>query len=323
MIATAERRRAGALVRLVYRAIGAETRIRAHEAAWGYIFAVPWILGLTVFVAGPIIVSLGLSMSQYNILKPPKFIGVDNYTTAFFQDELFWPSLGRTFKYALAVVPLGMVGSLILAMFLNQELRGTTIFRTIFFIPHLTPTVAMAILWKWIFHPGVGPLNHILRTIGIANPPGWLSSPPWAIPSLVLVSLWSGMGGNRMLIFLAGLQGVPVELYEAAEIDGAGAISKFRHVTLPMISPTILFNLILNIIGALQVFAMAFVATMGGPSWATWFYALHLYRSAFQYFKMGYGCALAWILVIILMTFTVLQLRLSQKWVYYEGGSAA
>ncbi len=299
--------------------MGCQTLTAAREALWGYAFAMPWVLGLLIFVGGPIIASFVLSFTDYNIVRAPRWAGIANYTQAFVQDELFWPSLRRTFYYAIMVVPIGLVGSLLLALALNQGLKGTTIFRTLFFIPHLTPTVAMAILWQWILHPQVGPLNYALTRIGVASPPGWLSEPKWAIPSLILISTWSGVGGNRMLIFLAGLQGVPDEFYEAAEIDGAGGMAKFWHITLPMLSPTILFNLILGVIGALQVFAMAFVATEGGPAWATWFFALHIYRNAFQYFKMGYASALAWIFVAIVMSLTYLQLSLSNRWVYYAG----
>jgi multiple sugar transport system permease protein len=215
-------------------------------------------------------------------------------------------------------VPLGVVGSLLLAMLLNRKLKGTNLYRTLFFLPHLTPGVALAVLWIWLLHPTVGPINLVLSWFGIAGP-GWLTAKAWAIPALILISLWAGLGGNTMLIFLAGLQGVPQELLEAAEIDGAGSWSKFRNVTLPMISPTLLFNLILGVIGALKVFTLAYVATNGGPSYATWFYALHIYQQAFAYFRMGYGAALAWIFVLVLLAFTYLQLTLSKRWVYYAG----
>ena len=178
--------------------------------------------------------------------------------------------------------------------------------------------VALALLWSWLFHPSVGPINVVLRWMGIAGP-GWLTSKEWALPALIIISLWAAIGGNSMLIFLAGLQGVPRELYEAAAIDGAGSWARFRAVTLPLITPTLFFNLVLGIIGALKVFTLAFVATLGGPSYATWFYALHIYRQAFEYFRMGYGSALAWIFVVILLIFTFIQLRLSNRWVYYAG----
>ena len=178
--------------------------------------------------------------------------------------------------------------------------------------------MALALLWTWLFHPSVGPINVALASIGIEGP-GWLADKDWALTALVIISLWAVVGGSQMLIFLAGLQGVPQEYYEAAEIDGAGAWARFWAVTLPLITPTLFFNLVLGIIGALKVFTLAFVATLGGPSYATWFYALHIYRQAFEYFRMGYGSALAWIFVVILLVFTLVQLWLSKRWVYYAG----
>ena len=210
------------------------------------------------------------------------------------------------------------MGSLILAMILNIPRKGNTIFRTLFFLPSITPAVATAILWPWILDPLVGPVNTVFKALGLGSP-GWLTDPKLALWSVVMISLWGSVGGARMMIFLAGLQGVPESLYEAAELDGAGKWRKFLHVTLPMISPTMFFNLVLGVIGALQVFAIAFVATGGGPQWATWFYALHLYRQGFQYFRMGYAAALAWIFAVILLCFTYVQITLSRRWVYYEG----
>jgi multiple sugar transport system permease protein len=300
------------------RIIGIHSSMKAREAKWGYIFLTPWLLGLAIFILGPIIASAYFSLTQYSIVKPPQFVGLDNYITAFTDDSLFWSSLGRTFRYALVVVPLGLIGSLFLAILLNQGLKGTTMFRTLFFLPSLTPAVALALLWTWLFHPSVGPINVALSWFGIDGP-GWLADKDWALPALIIISLWAFIGGNQMLIFLAGLQGVPQEFYEAAEIDGAGPWARFWAVTLPLITPTLFFNLVLGIIGALKVFTLAFVATLGGPSYATWFYALHIYRQAFEYFRMGYGSALAWIFVVILLVFTLVQLWLSKRWVYYAG----
>lgn len=296
-----------------------DTPLRRREALWGILFALPWLLGLAIFVIGPMLTSFYLSFTKYDVVRSPEWLGIANYIRAFTGDELFWPSLGRTFRYALVVVPIGTAGSLALALLLNRGQKGTSVFRTLYFLPHLTPIVAMAILWKWLLHPSVGPVNYLLGQVGIEGP-GWLSNPNWALTSVIIISLWAYLGGNTMLIFLAGLQGVPQELYDAAEVDGAGAWSKFRNVTLPMISPTLFFNLILGVIGALKVFALAYVATQGGPSWATWFYALHLYRWSFEYFDMGYGAALAWIFALILVLLTLIQFRMSRRWVHYEGG---
>ena len=301
--------------------VGANTRTKARKALWGYAFALPWLLGLVIFVAGPIIFSLYLSFNTYDVLSQPKWVGLGNYRQAFFEDELFWGSLGRTFYFALGYVPLGMVGSLLLAILLNQGLRGTYVYRTMFFMPHLTPSVATAIIWVWLMNPDIGPINLILSKFGFPADFPWYASRETVIPSLMVMSLWTGVGGNRMLIFLAGLQGVPQELYEAAEIDGAGRWSRFWQVTIPMISPTIFFNLVLGIISALQVFTLAWVATQGGPAYGSWFYALHIYNNAFEYFQMGYGSALAWIFVIIVMLFTLVNFKLSDRWVYYGGMS--
>ena len=304
--------------RLIGTIVGASTRLQIREAIWAYILLLPWIIGLVLFWAGPIVASLVFSMTKYDVITPPKFVGLDNYQTAFFNDNLVWPSLGRTLRYSFAVVPLGLVGSLILAMLLNRGLNGTNVYRTLFYLPALTPTVATALLWQWLLHPTIGPVNTALGALGISGP-GWMATEEWALPSLVIMNLWTSLGSNRMLIFLAALQGVPESLLEAAEIDGAGALSRFWHVTVPIISPTILFNSVMGVIGALKVFASAFVATQGGPAYATWFYALHIYNQAFKYFRMGYGSALAWIFVVILLVFTAIQLRLSRSWVYYAG----
>jgi len=299
--------------------VGAQSPFEVRQALWGYAFLSPWLLGLILFVAGPMLACLALSFAEYDILSPARWIGVDNYRRALVEDELFWPSLGRTFYYAMITVPPGIAGSLGLAMLLNQGLRGTNSFRTLFFLPHLTPAVAMATLWVWLMNPQIGPLNYALGYLGWPRDFPWLTSAKTVIPSLAIMGLWSGLGGNNMLIFLASLQGVPQELHEAASIDGAGSWSRFRFVTLPMISPAMFFNLVLGIINALQVFTQAWVATDGGPFYASWFFALHIYQQSFSYFRMGYGSALAWIFAVIVMALTIANVRLSDRWVYYGG----
>jgi multiple sugar transport system permease protein len=284
----------------------------------GYLYLLPWLLGLLFFVLGPILASAYLSLNEYDVLSSPRYIGLENYRTAFFDDELFWPSLLRTFEYSVVMVPIGLFGSLFLALLLNQRVKGRNLYRTFYYLPSLTPGVALALIWTWLFHPSTGPVNQFLGVFGIEGP-GWFQSTSWALPGMIIVSLWASLGGGTTIIFLAGLQGVPSELIDAAQIDGANAWHRFRHVTLPMISPTFLFNLILGVIGALKVFTLAFVATKGGPAYATWFFALHIYTQAFEYFKMGYGAALAWVFVIVLLAFTAVQLRLSRRWVHYEG----
>jgi len=292
---------------------------RRREALQGYMLLSPWLVGFLVFTLGPMIASLVLSLTDYSLIRKPTFVGMGNYARALTDDDLFWSSLGRTFYYAWLTVPLATIGAILLAALLNKDLLGTTIYRTFFFLPHLTPIVAAALLWKWILQPDFGPVNLLLfRLTGIEGPK-WFGSPEWALPGLVIMSLWMTIGGNRMMVFLAGMQGVPQEYYEAAEIDGANVWHKFRHVTMPMISPTIFFNVVLGIIGALRVFGAAFIATRGGPAYATWFYALHIYSNAFEYFHMGYACALSWLFLLVMFFFTYIQFRSSARWVYYEG----
>jgi multiple sugar transport system permease protein len=306
---------------LLTRVVGARSTMQTADAIWGYVFLLPWLVGLIVFFLGPIIMSFALSFTKYDVITPPEFIGLQNYQTAFGGDELFWPSIWRTFEYSIVVVPVGLLVSLGLALLLNRGLRGTSFFRTAFFTSTLTPAVALALLWSWILNPDIGPLNLALHYVGIQGP-GWLADTGWAMPSVILINLWGSVGGNTMIIFLAGLQGVPQELYEAAALDGAAGWTRFRHVTLPMISPTFFFNLVLGVIGALKVFTTAFVVTNGngGPNYALWFFALHIYQQAFSFFKMGYASALAWIFVVILLVFTYFQVVLSRRWVYYAGG---
>ncbi len=294
--------------------------LRNRESIAGYLFLTPWLIGLLCFVVGPMIASAYFSFTNYDVVNTPKFIGFKNFTEIFSKDRLFWPSLMLTFRYAIIVVPLSLLGSLLAAMLLNQALKGTVIFRTFFFMPHLTPIAASAVLWAWLFNPDVGPINYFIRNnLGIENAPGWFRDPQWAMSGLIIMAMWGAIGGNSMLIFLAGLQGIPQELYEAAAIDGAGGWAKFRSVTIPMLTPTIFFNLVLGIIGALRVFAAAYVATQGGPAYATWFYSLHIYTRAFRYFEMGYASALAWFFFFILLVLTYIQFQSSKRWVYYAG----
>ena len=300
--------------------VGTHTKFQTQRALWGYVFALPWIIGLFVFWVGPILTSFYYSFTSFEVVGSPKWLGTANYVRAFSQDDLFYQSLGRTFLFAFVYVPAAIVGALLLASLLNQKLKGTTLYRTVFFLPHLIPAVALAVVWGFLLSPRIGPINMMLRDIGIENPPAWLSSRDTALWSVIMINVWAAMGGNTMLIFLAGLQGVPQELYEAAEIDGAGALRKFWNVTLPLLTPTIFFNMVLAIIAALKVFTTAWVATKGGPSYATWFFALHIYTEAFQYFRLGYASSLAWVLTVIVLFFTWIQVQFSRRWVHYEGG---
>jgi multiple sugar transport system permease protein len=290
-----------------------------REAIEGLLYITPFLLGFLIFTLYPMVASAYLSLTKYNIITPPTWVGLDNYVEAFTTDRLFVSSLEKTGRFAAANVLLGVLGSLGAAMLLNQRFPGTTVFRTFFFLPSITPIIASALLWTWIFQPTLGLLNYLLGLVGIQGP-AWLQSSAWAIPSLVIVSLWGSIGGSRMIVFLAGLQSVPQEMYEAAEIDGAGAWSKFRHITLPLISPTMFFNVVLAIIGSLSVFSLAYIATGGGPNYATYFYVYHLFKNAFEYSRMGYAAAMAWLFFLIVMVLTAVQFRLSSRWVYYAGG---
>lgn len=290
----------------------------------GYLFISPWIIGFLLLTAGPMMYSMYLSFTSATLLSPPQWSGFDNYEKMFIDDSLSFVSFWNTMYYVIFSVPLGLVLSLILAVLLNQKLKGMSIFCTIFFLPSITNMVAVSVLWLWIFNPEVGLLNGALEKLGIEGPL-WLQSETWAKPALILMSLW-GIGGG-VIIFLSALQGVPQELYEAAELDGASPHRKFFHVTLPMISPAIFFSLIMSIIGSFQVFTQAFVMTSsaqpgseGGPNNATLFFVLYLYKKAFQEFKMGYASSLAWALFIVILIFTVVQMKLSKRWVYYEAG---
>ena len=285
---------------------------RREERAF-YLFVAPWILGFLLFTAWPMIYSLYLSFLKWDFIGKQKFIGWDNYEKLF-KDKVVIQSLKVTFIYTFTSVPLGMVFALLLALLLNQQVKGLSIFRTLFYMPSLVSGVANAVLWIWMFNPEFGVLNNILGALGIHGP-NWIYDKNWALPSLILMSLWS-VGGS-MLIYLSGLQGIPTELYEAAEMDGANSFHRFIHVTLPMMTPVIFFNLVMNMIGAFQVFTEGYTMTEGGPSYATMFYVLYLYNNAFKNFKIGYASAQAWLLFFIIMFFTALVFKSSNLWVFY------
>ena len=292
---------------------------RRRDNLYGYLFLTPWLIGFFGLFVGPGLYSLYLSFTQYDVMSPPQFIGLKNYVEMFTADDLFWSSLLRTLYYAGLAVPLSVIGSMFLAILLNSKLRGITIYRTLFFMPSLVPLVASVILFKILLNSDFGLVNEGLRSLGVQNPPGWFADSKWAIPSLILIRLWGSLGGTQMIIFLAGLQGIPTELYDAAAIDGASAWQRTRNVTIPLLTPTIFFNTVLGIIGALQTFAAAFIATQGGPNFSTWFFALHIWKQAFDYFNMGYAAALAWFFAILIVILTIFQMRLSRRFVFYYG----
>ena len=292
-------------------------RNAARENIAGYLFASPWIIGFLCFSMIPILATLYFSFTNYDIVDPStlqKMVGFSNYIKIS-QDELFWKALWNTFYYMVFSVPLGIVGSFILAVFLNNKLKGIGIFRTIFYLPSITTGVAVALVWMWIFDPGYGLLNKFLGYFFHFRPL-WLIDENWSKPAMILMSLWS-IGGSRCLIFLAGLQGLPQHLFEAADIDGANWLQKFKMVTVPLLTPIIFFELIMSVIKSFQVFTNAYVMTAGGPLNSTLFYVYYLYIKAFTNLKLGYASALAWIFFIIMLVFTLIQFKLSDRWVYY------
>lgn len=378
--------------RLVFlRATRNMTRMARKEATEGFLCILPWLVGFVSFTLGPMLFSIYIAMCDWDIINPPRFVGLANFEQALFHDFRFIQALKVTVTYAIFALPLGLTGALLVALLLNQNVKGMSWFRTIFYIPAILPGIATAMLWRWIFNPENGILNLILGVIMpplgkaaaflqslpisvavgaivailiwaktipalardresraadvgwtvFALPlaaaivwvwhtgfrllaaaadqplPLWLADPKWALPAFVIMSLW-GVGGG-MIIYLAGLQSIPTQLYEAADIDGANPVQKFRKITLPMVSPTIFFNLVMGVIGSFQVFTSSFVMTQGGPHYATLFYLLYLYQKAFQYFQMGYAAAMAWILFVIILICTLLVFKSSASWVYYEG----
>ncbi len=286
-----------------------------REALAGYAFISPWLIGFLLFVAGPTLASLVISFTRWNIVSDPRWVGFKNYIQIFTSDKAFIQSLKVTFKYSLIYLPLITVAGLATAMVLNAKVKGVGIFRAIFYLPYVAPQIAATLIWMWMLNPRYGLINTILGWFGIAGP-NWFSDPSTALYGIVLISLWAVGGGA--VIYLAGLQNIPVQLYEAAEIDGANARQQFLHVTIPMLSPTIFFQLTVELIGVFQTFTSAFVATEGGPLKSTYFYMLHIYNKAWVSLRMGYASALAWILTIIIMAFTLLIFRSSPLWVHYE-----
>jgi len=297
---------------------------------WALLFISPWVVGFCAFMLYPLVASIFYSFCDYSVLESPLFIGLENYRDLV-HDVVFWVSLKNTIIFALFSLGLGLVVSLSLALLLNMKVRGLAVHRTIFFLPSLVPAVALSVLWMWIFNGDNGLLNTLLEkginvglqpvnaVFGLAakySAPNWLGSKEWAMPALVLMSLWGV--GHPIVIYLAGLQDIPEELYEAAEIDGASSWQKTAHVTLPMLSPVIYFNLIMGIIWSFQVFTVPYIMTRGGPQRATYFYAMAIYDSAFEDLYMGYACAMAWILFLIILALTLLATRFSRRWVQYE-----
>lgn len=301
--------------------------IRRREARDGIVFILPWFLGLLIFILGPFVAGFYYSLTEYDSLLPANWLGVENYRRILFDDDRFWLTVYNTVWYVCAAVVPQVVLGLLLAVLLNQKARGITVFRTVFFMPSIVPIVASVSLFIFILHDRFGLLNETLyQVFGIVGP-NWLTSPDWSKPSLVLWSLW-GIGGG-MIIYLAGLQGIPQTLYEAAAIDGAGALRCFWKITIPLISPTILFVVIMGIIGSFQIFTPVFLlgsANYGlaaaGPMDSLLFWVVYIYNQGFFYFRMGYASAIAWLLFMLLVVLTLIQFRLAGRWVYYEDEAA-
>ena len=280
----------------------------------GVLFVLPWFVGFIIFNLGPFVASLVISFTSWNLADPPKFVGIDNYTRLF-ADEVYLKSLFNTFYYTIFHVPGQIFLAFCVAGLLNRQVKGLPFFRTCFYLPAVTSGAATAIIWLFLFQPK-GIINQALETFGIPGP-NWLGSTQWAMPTLILMSFWNI--GTPMLLFLAGLQGVPQSLYEAADIDGAGWWGKLRYVTVPMMTPYLFLTAILGVIGSFQVFTPALLITGGGPANATVFLVLYLYWNGWSYFKMGYASAMAWTLLVMILLFTAVQFWVANKWVYYEG----
>lgn len=287
----------------------------ARRTIWGYLFISPWIIGFLVFMAGPILASLYFGLTRYSVFDSPHWIGLENYKTIFTEDPLFYKSIYNTIYYSAISVPLRLTLAFFAALLLNVQIRGRVAYRTAIYLPTVVPSVAVAVLWMWILQPKIGVLNYLLGRVGLPLLE-WLQSETWSKPALILVNLW--YMGSQTVIFLAGLQGIPPELYEAADVDGASWWSKLIHITVPMMTPVILFNLVIGIINSFQAFVTAYIMTEGGPLNSSLLYVLYIYRQAFRYFKMGYAAALATILFVIILAVTVFIFKTSKGWVYYE-----
>ncbi|MGI6567461.1 MAG: carbohydrate ABC transporter permease [Limnochordia bacterium] len=296
------------------------SKLRRRQMFSNYLFVAPAVLGVLIFQLGPMIVSLYLSFTRYDIVRPARWIGLTNYVRIFTEDDLFYRALLNTAYYSGLTLPLRLIIALIAAVLLNSKLRGMGFFRSLYYLPTISAGVAVSLLWKLIYEPRYGLVNNLLAMLGIQGP-RWLGDPRWAMPAIIL--MMSLNIGQFMLIFLGGLQSIPLELYEAAEIDGGTSYAKFRWVTVPLLTPVIFFNLVVGMIQTFQVFTQAYVMTGGGPLNATLVYVLYLYERAFRSLQMGYASAMAWILFAIILCFTILQFRISDRWVYYRSSGGA
>lgn len=292
----------------------ARLTLSQREAIEGYLAISPWLIGFLLFVGGPILASLAISLTMWPLIDRPTFVGLGNYVQLY-HDPLFWQALKVTLIYTFVSVPLHVTLGFSIGILLNRDIKGLALWRTIYYLPAVVSGVAVATVWIWVLQPDFGILNTMLRAVGIEGP-NWLFSRTWVLPSLILISLWGV--GSSIAIYLAGLQGIPTELYEAASIDGADALRRLRHVTLPMMTPVLFLQLVMGLIDAFQSFVGAYVMTKGGPGNASLLYVLYIYRNAFEYLQMGYASALAWILTLLIVGVTILLFWSARFWVYYE-----
>ncbi len=297
------------------------TRGERRNQISGLLFISPWLIGLGVFLIYPIVCSFCLGFTEYSVLRPPMYVGAENYAELM-GDEVFWKALKNTLFYAAFALPLGTITAVALALLLNAKVRGQTVYRTVFFLPSLVPMVALAVLWLWLFNGDYGLVNYIIKSVlglvGLQSlrPPAWLGDPNWSKPAMIVMAMWGT--GHAVVIYLAGLQGVPQHLYEAAEIDGANVFQRIRHITLPMISPVIRFNVIMGIIGVFNLFAVPYVLSAdGAPNRSIYFYVMYLYDNAFRHMRMGYASAMAWILFLIIFALTAFTVLMSKRYVHY------
>lgn len=291
------------------------SRGESRRIGKGLFFIAPWIVGFSAFIVYPLLASMYYSLTRYDVLRPPKFVGLENYQDLIFADDMFRVALFNTLYFVVIGVPAAFVTAFLLANLLNQKIVGRSFFRTIFFIPAITPAVASVMVWMWIYNTQYGLINGVLMGLGMQAIP-WLSSPPLAKPALIIMECWAQ--GTSIVIFLAALQDVPRALYEAALVDGANALQRFWYITIPMCTPVMLFVLLTGLIGTFQSFTLPWLLTQGGPNNATELYSVYLYRSAFVHFKMGYASALAWILFVITALFSIVVFRSSARWIYYR-----
>jgi multiple sugar transport system permease protein len=296
------------------------TRNQRRQNWTGWAMASPWIIGFLLFTLGPIILSLVVSFTEWNLLNAPKFIGLDNYKKMMFEDPKVWKSVAITTTYSFISVPLHLILGLMLAILLNRKIRGLKFWRTIYYLPTIISGVAVSLLWQWVFSPDFGVLNYMLSLIGFKEKINWLGDEGLVLPSLILMSLWTL--GSSMVINLAGLQNIPTSLYESAKVDGANRFQQIMHVTVPMMTPIIFLNLVTGLIASFQTFTSAYVMTGGGPNEASLFFMMYLYFNAFEFFKMGYASALAWMLFLYISLLTALVFISGKRWVHYEGEEA-